>query len=536
MKKILIILMTVIFFISIMGIGIGCKEEAVEEEAVEEEAVEEEAVEEEAVGPISGGTLTVAFSGEFANLDPHIGAATIDRLLADMVHQYLWRQNKDRSDYDAMLAEEWNWEDAYTLAIKVREGVFFTNDREVEAKDVEFTLNRILNPDTGSPRAGLYEPITEIEVVDKYNLKLHFDKYYPSIINLLCRESIIPEETVPTIKTEPFGCGPWIFDRWDKGSKIVFKKNPNYWREGLPYTDELVIRFMPEYSSAKAALLTGEIDIIDWADATDYESLISIEGIKINTETPTINVATYISFNTSRDILNNSKFRRAVSLAIDTAEMNEVGRHSLTPLLAAPMPAGDIYYDPAWEALRERNIEEAKRLLAEAFPDGLDRKLEISTNLGSADETAMGEVLQAQLKEIGIETDLVSLEIAAVIDKWITKGDFDIAILGDFFDVNNPDFWIRKYYFPEGDLAILNGYWENEQVMKLADEAMDPNIPLDEKKAIYSSLFEIVLKESPMITISNSLKIQAMAENVMGYIQFGTENSNYEEVWKALEQ
>ena len=476
--------------------------------------------------PVYGGILKYALTGEPTMLDPHLNAATLDRMLSDLVHSYLWQQNKERTGYNPRLAESWKWEDDLTLKIKLVEGALFTNGREVVADDVKFSLERILNPDTGSPRMSLYQSINNIEVIDKYNLIIHLSTYNPGLEASLSRESIIPKETVDTIKNAPFGCGPWILKSWEKGVKLVFEKNPNYYRKGLPYSDGFEVRFMPEYTTEKAALLNGEIDIIDWPEVSDLESLKSTKGIKLNTETATQEAVMNITFNTTKEFLDNAKLRKAIALALNRDEFIKLYSAGIGVPMVVPIPTTDPFYNANWEY--SQNLEEAKKLLAEAYPNGIDKTFEITVY--NSPEIKLAEVFQSQMQQLGIKVTINVVDLATLIDNVLTKQNFEIAEVGDFWVPGDPNFFITNWFLKGGSINGALGGWQNAEVTRLAAEALKPHT-LEERKEIYNQLYKIILDENPLISLCSDAKIAAMRENVMDFVKYGVETINFEEIW-----
>ena len=473
--------------------------------------------------------MTIAYSTEPMNLDPYLNTAFIARWQANLVHDYLWENNKgSESEYIPNLAESWEWVDTLTFKIKLQEGVLFSNGRELEGKDVKFSIERILDPNTGSPRQGVYSPIDNIEIVDKYTVVINLSEPFPSLMPFLRMEVIIPEEAVPTIGTEPFGCGPWIFKTWDQGLQLIFERNPNYWKNPLPYLDELVIKYMPDYPARRVALAAGDVDMIDWMDSADYESLKNEANITV---LPGLfKVIQYAAFNTQKPPLDNKILRQAIAMAIDREEIAEVYLYGLAPVTYAPMSSESPFYNLDWELDQGPNIERAKELLAEAgYPDGEGLPtIELSGSIGP--EEPIGIAIQDQLKAIGVDAEIRTLEGAAALDYWAVKMSHDIAYLGDLFEDTDPTFIFQNYFSGNGGLNGINGFWTTPEIGDLLAE-LKSSTDTNKQKDLVNQIMEIFYDESPMIFTCLDLKFQAYANYVKDYYMYRSSQPDYDEVW-----
>jgi ABC-type transport system substrate-binding protein len=197
--------------------------------------------------PKRGGTLISAVTAEPPTLDPHLG---FPGTWSSLMYDYLVYFDKDNK-VQPNLAESWEIQnDGATVVFKRRKGVKFHNGRELVADDVKFSMERL--QDQKSVFARDYAAIQSVQVVDPNTVKLEFGKPFPGVFRMLAQfkgGEIVAKEAVQQhgdLARTGMGTGPFMFEKWTPGSEIVLKKNPNYWREGLPYLDGVTFKIIPD--------------------------------------------------------------------------------------------------------------------------------------------------------------------------------------------------------------------------------------------------------------------------------------------------
>ena len=123
----------------------------------------------------------------------------------------------------------------------------FHNGREVKAADVKYSIERVLDPKTASPSAVFLEPIKAVNVDSDYSLTIVLKNPWFGLMDKLARQvAIVPREVVEQygdLKTHPVGSGPFVFESWEPGLEMKFKKFDNYWEKGKPYLDNVGASF-----------------------------------------------------------------------------------------------------------------------------------------------------------------------------------------------------------------------------------------------------------------------------------------------------
>src|SRR5438876_4841954 len=154
------------------------------------------------------------------------------------------------------LAERWHTTDNRNYTFFLRRGVRFHNGRELKAADVKYVFERALNPETKHPYAKDYEAIGDIIVKDDYTVTFTLKSVNANFLQNIARQGsvIYPREAVDTMKSAPIGTGPFRFEDWVRGDRIVLVRNKDYYVKGLPKLDRVTFRFITDPNAIQAAL------------------------------------------------------------------------------------------------------------------------------------------------------------------------------------------------------------------------------------------------------------------------------------------
>jgi peptide/nickel transport system substrate-binding protein len=262
--------------------------------------------------------------------------------------------------------------DELTWRLHLREGVKFHNGNDFKADDVKFTIERLLEEDSGWSERNLIE---RAEVVDDYTVDVITKKPYAAFMTRAVLWHMTDKEYFDQVgadgfASQPVGTGPFTFVEWVKDEQLVFEANPDYWG-GAPKIETVIFRPIPETATRVAALEAGDVDIItdvppDYVDQVpDNIAVVSIPGTR----------AFFIGMNVTVKPFDDVRVRQAMNYAVDVdtiikSMLNGLARKLDGPVLpeAFGYVATPVYnYDP----------DKAKALLAEAgYPDGFEMELD----------------------------------------------------------------------------------------------------------------------------------------------------------------
>ena len=239
------------------------------------------------------------------------------------------------------LALSWQQVDDRILEFKLRKGVRFHDGSRFTAEDVKFTIETILNPATGSGTSWIMSVISKVEVIDSYTVRICTAQPDGMLIRRLILFGLISsKEYVERVGLEkailhPVGTGAFQFVSHRPGQEYVLRKNPKYWRRGIPTFSTLVLKILPERRWADA-LIRGDVDIVPYLSGSREQLVTSAEGYKI--EKRLVLQGPWVTFR-NQGPLADVRVRKALNHAIDRrllidsveggngAEMASLGLH-----------------------------------------------------------------------------------------------------------------------------------------------------------------------------------------------------------------
>lgn len=322
-------------------------------------------------------------------------------------------------NYEPGLAESWDTsEDGIVWTFHLKEGVKFHNGIPFTADDVKWTLDTILDPATASPAQSDFAAIKEVEVVDDLTVKITLHTPFPNLLFVLSNTaaSIANRDAYEQYGSEygikyVIGTGAYMFEEWIQGDKIVLVKNPDYtwgpeWMSntGPSAIDIIVLKTIPEENSRLMELLSGNVHILRDVPATFIDKVGDNPDVEIYRGEST--KLGYLAYATDKEPFTDLRVRQAINHAIDKDEIiTYVFRGVGIPADGYLPPAlKSEYYADSKKDGYEYNVEKAKELLKEAgFENGLKLKLAAEN---STEYSRLAEVLQNQLKNVGIEVEI----------------------------------------------------------------------------------------------------------------------------------
>ena len=397
-------------------------------------------------------SITLGMQLEPPNLDPTAGAAAaIDEVVYANVFEGLTRYNPDGTIAPA-LAARWDIsEDGVVYTFHLREGVRFHDGTEMTAEDVKFSLDRARDETSTNAQKGLFASIADVTVIDPLTVQVMLSA--PSgafLTNMAWGDAVIvAPETAETNATNPVGTGPFRFARWVQGDRVELERNPDYWGEA-PALERVTFRFISDPTAAFAAMMAGDLDAFPVFPAAEnlaqFEADPRFEVIVGSTEGETI-----LAMNNAAPALADPRVRQAIALAVDRQEIIDGAMFGYgTPIGTHFAPHNPDYVDLT--GLSPHDPDKARALLAEAgVADGLTLSLKLPPPVYAR---RGGEIIAAQLRDVGIETEIENLEWAQWLEQVFRGKDFDLTIVSHtepmdiniyarpdyYFQYDNPDF------------------------------------------------------------------------------------------------
>ncbi len=363
--------------------------------------------------------LTVGIADTVQTLDVQKQGSMGTMSVLSNLYDPLVRRGNDGKLYPA-LATEWKALDDHTWQFKLRQGVKFHDGEAFDANAVKFSIERILNPQTKSPITELKD-VDRVEIVDGNTVNIITKKVVPNLPDTLALFGgcIVPPKYIQqqgdqAFAQKPVGTGPFKFKDWQKDDHLTLVSNKEYWG-GAPKVDELVFRSLPDAADRVAALLSGQVDIINQVPADSQERVKGDSNLRLDKANGLR--LYYLSTAAEKGPTADVRVRQAISYAIDTQALITHLLNGNGAPTAAPVTQFSFGYDPALKPY-EYNPQKAKDLLAKAgYKDGFEIKFQ--TQPGFYKD--LSEAIAGMLAKVGIRAKLEVLPDAQ-FDELYEKG------------------------------------------------------------------------------------------------------------------
>jgi len=389
--------------------------------------------------------ITLGMALEPPNLDPTGGAAAaIDEVVYANIFEGLTRFHADGSVHPA-LASEWAIEnEGKRYVFTLRTGVKYHDGADFTAEDVKFSLDRARGEDSTNAQKGLFANISNVEVVDDTTVAISLENSDGNLLfNLAWGDAIILDtESAASAATDPVGTGPFKFSNWVQGDRIEIERNDEYWGDAVAL-EKATFKFISEPTAAFAALMAGDVDAFPNYPAP--ENLPQFEADpRFNVVLGSTEGETILSMNNKSGALSDVLVRRAISHAIDRQAIIDGAMFGYgTPIGSHFAPHHPSYIDLTANSEFDQN--KARELLAEA---GVDTGLNLSLKLPPpAYARRGGEIIAAQLREVGIETTIENVEWAQWLEQVFKGKDFDLTIVSHTEPLDMGIYAREDYYF-----------------------------------------------------------------------------------------
>src|SRR5262245_53976159 len=318
--------------------------------------------------PKPGGVFISAQNNEATGLDPQLVPAFSRSRRSPMMYNQLVRFDSEMNPVPE-LAESWEVsKDALSWTFKLRQGVKFHDGQEMTSEDVKFTFDRLFEK---SPGKSDFIAVDKVEPAGRYAVKFVTKEPFAGLLAALGGfwGFIISEAGIKKhgdLNKAALGTGPFMLVDWKVEQQLVLKKNPNYFKKGLPHVDEVNLRTIPDEANIVAALRTGQIHHAFIEDNKNYnllkdeKSLTGYRSSRLGYD--------YLNINASRGPLKDVRVRQAISWAVDRGQVLRVAASGLGRLTApatAPMKEWQLP-EEQWMKYYRPDVEKARKLMADA--------------------------------------------------------------------------------------------------------------------------------------------------------------------------
>jgi peptide/nickel transport system substrate-binding protein len=460
--------------------------------------------------------LTIVRLSDATKLDPHfITDISSANILYQKVYETLVVPDLNMKPQPG-LAKEWEQIDDVTWEFILREGVYFHDGTKFNAEAVKATFERLLDPETASPQAEKLGMIDDIEVVDEYTVRFHLSAAYAPLLSILSANegSIISpkalSESPKKLWEHPVGTGPFVFDYWKAGQEISLKKNEEYWGD-KPKINQVVFKVVPEDTTRLAMIETGEAHVNDQVPITEIErieasdtlNLYRADGLGIE----------FLGFNVQKAPFDQLNVRKAITQAIDRKAVLEGVFQNSGILADSPMSPKVFGYSDDVKPY-DYDLENAKALLREAGLEGL--KVTITTN-DRKERINVAEVVQSQLKKIGINAEVEVLEWGAYIEA-LNNGEHEMFVGGWGNATGDGDYnQYNVFHSSSHGGAGNHTYYNNPEVDRIIEDARK-EIDEETRRSLYEQAMKMEMEDAAMIPFRYYEHLAVYHNNVEGLV------------------
>ncbi|HIC04612.1 MAG TPA: peptide ABC transporter substrate-binding protein, partial [Nitrospirales bacterium] len=346
------------------------------------------------------------------------------------------------------------------ILFHLRKGVRFHDGQELDAGDVKFTYESIMNPRNISPRTSDFEPIKSVTILDSHTVKVIYKRLFSPAISAWTM-GILPEHLLndaamqkemndrdlsdatratfgmrdSRFNRNPVGVGSFRFVEWQSDQFIKLERNEYYW-EGAPEYEQYIVRIIPESLLQEIEFRTGAVDfysalphqVARYREDDRYQNFSSLGFGYV-----------YIGYNNRKPLFADPRVRRAMSMAINTNEIIQYIMYNEAERVTGPFPKVTEWYDESIQPI-PYDPDGARKLLeslgwkknAEGWleKDGKIFEFNMVTNSGNSVRKNIMSIAQNAWKKIGIKCNTQYFEWAVFLKDFINTGDFDATVLG----------------------------------------------------------------------------------------------------------
>lgn len=438
--------------------------------------------------------LVVGVVLEPPHLDPTAGAAAaIDEIVYANLFEGLTRID-EKGQVQPDLAESWTVsEDGKVYTFKLHSGVKFHDGTDFSADDVKFSLDRARGENSTNAQKGLFAGIESVEVVDPATVKITLKAPEGLFAwNMGLGDAVIvAPESAETNKEKPVGTGPFKFESWAKGSSVKLVKSDAYWGDPVAL-DKVEFRVIPDAAAAVPALLSGDVQAFPNAPLGDARPQLEADA-RLKVVIGVTEGETLLAMNNKKPPFDKLEVRQAIASAMDRASIIAGNGSGLgTPIGSHMSPANPAYVDLV--NTYPYDVTKAKEYLKSA---GLENGFKATLKLPPVPYARDGgQVIQSELRDIGIEVEIIPVEWADWLTKVFTEKDYDMTIVSHT-EANDIDIYSRSdYYFQ----------YQNPEFNKLIDELKVTN-DVAKRNEIQAAAQTILAHDVPAVFLFELAKV-----------------------------
>ena len=466
--------------------------------------------------PKKGGTLVIGSTQAPRHLNGAVQSGIATGVPSSQIFASPLRYD-DAFNPQPYLAESFEVsEDGLSVTLKLRDARFH-DGKPVTSEDVKFSIETVK---ANHPFKTMFEPVESVETPDEKTAVIKLAKPHPAIL-LAMSPALLPvlpkhvygdgqdAKTHPA-NNAPIGAGPFKLEEYKPGEQITLARNEDFFLEGKPYLDKVIIRLVKDPNALLISMENGDMDMYPFvAGSRDIKRLEKAANVSITDKGYAgIGPINWLAFNTAKEPFSDVKVRQAIAYAVDRDFITKALMGGVSAPQRGPIIESSPFFSDAVETY-DVDLDKANALLDEAGikagDDGTRAKITVDYIPGPAEQQKnVAEYLKSQLKKIGFDVEVRAAPDFPTWAKRVSSGDFDLT-MDVVFNWGDPVIGVHRTYLSDN---IKPGViWSNTQGYKNSkvDELLNAAATeTDEgkRKALYAEFQKIVADELPVYWIN----------------------------------
>jgi peptide/nickel transport system substrate-binding protein len=482
--------------------------------------------------PAAAADLAVGLGTDVTAIDPHYHNLTPNNNVAAHIFGYLVERN-EKSQLQPGLATEWKTIDPLTWEFKLRKGVKFHDGSDFSAADVVASIERVPTvPNSPSPFTAYTKQIKEMIVVDPLTIRFKTTTPYPLMPSDMTQVAIVSKASAKA-STDDFntgkaaiGTGPYKLVRYTKGDRIELARNDAYWGGKTPW-DKVTLRLLPQDASRVAALLSGDVQVIENVPTSDVANLRKDKRVAIFRTVADRLI--YLHLDSDRDAspfvtdkagkplaknpLKDPRVRKAISKAINRpAIVDKV-------MEGEAVPAGQLVPEFLFGATKNLKVEAfdpegAKKLLAEAgYSDGFGLTIHAPNNR-YVNDAKVAQAVAQMLSRIGIDTKVVAMPSATFFTQ-ATDLKFSLMLVGWSTGESSSSLkaLLMTFNRDKGYGTANRGRYSNSKVDALTEDAL-ATVDDAKREAYLQRATELAINDTGIVPLHFQVNLWATRDGI----------------------
>jgi peptide/nickel transport system substrate-binding protein len=485
--------------------------------------------------PKAGGVLTFARPLQPTSFAPWTEPGTANNPVELQIFDNLVEATPDPAKFAPGLAKSWSISaDDLTYTFQLRPGVKFSNGRPLRASDVIFSLETAADPKLDPVGASFFEAIKSITAPDASTVVVKLTKPTPAFLANLTTVVgvIVPQQEyvqmgISDFGFHPIGTGPFMVEKFAPGDpEVVLKKNPYYWKQGLPHLAGINFKYIASDNARMLAAESGSVDLAEGVPFSQVDRIAASSGVELVQQHLFSN--DWIFVNGCKAPLNDKEVRQALLYATPLDQISETVFHGLAPVAAtANLPTK--YLDQSIKPY-PYEPEKAKQLLKESGNENLSLTMTITS--GDSVATQVSTILQSAWAKAGVDLTVQQKDSNSTIAD-LENGNYELANATPTAQVSDVpvddefDYFVANSSEPG---AFPWGCWNNPEATDLIAKAA--RTPSEKKRQQYFSEYQRILHdEQPVFGVVYVPNLFAVRTNVHNFVAVGTGWPLLDETW-----